>query len=213
MKPPRNLAWIVAVLALPILAQAQGWTPSGDRTRDSLDIAREAERMMPDSVLKWVGMSREEFVRQGLLAATSPESLFMGPDKAHRSDADMKAHFLAHERDFLRLLAMFQADTSYHRIFVRHDDFSQAMKRVPRARYTEYERLMARTRVVMLIREGDLILLRSTTVHTFDRKGYVWSPRPQKPVVSGETHEVANGHWRVFKPLKPGWSIYFQPSS
>ena len=139
-----NASWkaagMVLLLLLPDAALAQTGFPSGDRTQDSLTIVREAEFMMPDSVLDWVGMSREEFVRMSLRAATSPESIFMGPDRAHRSDAQMSAQFLAHEADFLRLLTMFQADTAFDAITTRTWDFSQTMKRVPSERYAEYDR-------------------------------------------------------------------------
>jgi hypothetical protein len=207
-----GLAWLA--VGVPSDGNAQGWRPSGDRTRDSLDLVRDAEITMPDSVLQWVGMTREQFVNMGLRFVTlPPESLFKGPDAAHRSDAEMATSFFAREKDFQRLVAMFRADTSFDRVFVRSWDFSQEMRRLPPGRYAEYERLFARTGVVMVVREDDLVLLRTTTVHTFDRKGYAWSMRPVSPIVRDETTVAGDGAWRVFKPLKPRWSIYFQESS
>lgn len=229
---------ILAAVFLAVGAVLAGWgfaaTPSpaapdstsalGGRYIDSL-------KTLPDSVLIPPGSmpdrDREqtlEFMRRMFRA---PESTYVGPDVTHRSDLEMTKAFNAHRREFDQLVAMFTADSTVDRIMDPNWGWNPSWLPHPvaEARWNEYQRLFAVTGVRMLARDeaGDfdrsaaskaskVILLRTTTIHTFDRKGYVYSTKPLTPLINHET-TLETSAFVVYRLLAPRWYIYFQPMS
>src|SRR5262245_3558364 len=117
----------------------------------------------------------------------APESTYAGPDSAHHTDAQLEARFMARESDFERLARMFRQDSTVDRV-TAPEWAAFPEKPLPAARRRDYDRLMAATGVRMLVRTArDRFLFRTTTVWTFDRRGYVWSVRTPSPVVRDET--------------------------
>lgn len=169
---------------------------------------------LPDSALRELtevsGQSPamlRAFARRLLFA---PESLYAGPDSAHRSDAEMKATFLAHEPEFELLVRMFRADSAFDRVAAYGWRTPNAPRRLGAARQEEYDRLFASLGVRLIIRESsEHFLLRTTTVWTFDRRGYEWSSRPPRGLVDHESVGCDD----CCRRLKGPWYIYFQSTS
>jgi len=169
---------------------------------------------LPDSLLRIPGAPGymtpswiRQFARRFLYA---PDSIYAGPDSAHRTDAEMKAVFMARERDFERLVRMFQADSAFDRIESPDWRTPNPPKVVPAARQAEYDRLFRRLEVRLIEREKpNRFVLRTTTVWTFDRRGYVWSPSPPWSV---REHETV-GCDECYRRLKGPWFIYFRATS
>jgi hypothetical protein len=177
---------------------------------------RDSMLALPDSVLvpdSMPGVSRRasvDFMRRML---RSQDSTFAGPDSRHHSDAEMRRAFQRHERDFERLLAMFRADSSLWRIHAPDPAFYTPATALSAERQQRYEQLLVKLGIRMMVREdGEAVLFRATTVHTFDRKGFVWTPQPDGPVVERETTRPSDA-FRAYRRLKGNWYIYFQPSS
>jgi hypothetical protein len=148
-----------------------------------------------------------EFSRRLLYA---PESIYAGPDSAHLSDAQMKAAFLARERDFERLVSMFRADSSFDRVASPEWRTPNPPRVMPAARQAEYDRLLGRLGVRVIQREArDRFVLRTTTVWTFDRRGYAWSAKRPWSV---QEHETV-GCSECYRRLKGPWYIFFRSTS
>lgn len=215
----RPLRWLVASGMVPIAVVAlTGAAPDSVRGHAVFGpMQRQMDSLMalPDS--EWSvppGVNRQELIRFMRRMYRSPDSTFAGPDSAHRTDAQMKADFLAHERDFQRLLEMFRTDSTLERVSAPDPMFTPPSP-LPAERQKAYDRLFAKLGVRMIVRErGDLILLRTTTVWTFDRRGYAWSSRVPDRLVDRETTTVGStGPFRVYRRLKGGWYIFYQSSS
>jgi len=146
--------------------------------------------------------------------------LFVGPDREHRTDAEMAELFRTHGQDFERLVAMLRADSTVDFV-VAHDPWSgPPPNSLPRSRSDEYKCVMRPLHVVSISREShDVVVFRSTTTYTFDRKGWLWSGPAIEPcacgdVPSAETTDPRNSALvRAHKPIAPHWYIYYQTSS
>jgi hypothetical protein len=207
--------------ALGVLALVALLGAAPDSTRDGRfelppDIRSFYDSLLtlPDSALRELtdvtGQSPamlRTFARRLLFA---PESIYAGPDSAHRTDAEMTATFFAHEREFERLARMFRADTAFDRVAAPGWRTPNPPRRMPAARQQEYDRLFALLGVRAILRVApEHFLLRTTTVWTFDRRGYEWSPRPPRRLVDRETLECDDCCRRIKGP----WYVYFQSSS
>lgn len=177
---------------------------------------RDSMLALPDSVLvpdSMPGVSRRASIDFMRRMFRSQESTFAGPDSRHHNDDEMRRSFQRHERDFERLLAMFQADSGLWRIHAPDPMFYTPATGLPPARQQHYEQLLEKLGLRMLMREDhDVVLFRATTVHTFDRKGFAWTQHPDGPIVERET-TTPSGAFRAYRRLKGNWYIYFQPSS
>ena len=199
-----------------------GATPGPSRERVgelSPEIRRYYDSLLalPDSLLQAPGappaMSGPWLRRFARRLLYAPESLYAGPDSVHRTDAEMRASLVTHEREFDWLVRMFRQDSSLQRAVPSEWRTPNAPEALTAARRREYDRLLTSLGVRMMLREANgLILLRTTTVWTFDRKGYAWAPKPPRPIVDRETTQ-GGGEWVVYRHLKGPWYIYFQPSS
>jgi hypothetical protein len=182
----------------------------------------EPTRRMLDSLMalpdeQWEvppGVDRKTFIELMRRMARAPDSMYVGPDSAHRSDADMRRFFDLHEKDFVRLVGMFEADSTVERITGPDFPIYRPPSGLPPSRQKDYDALMHRLSVVMLVRNpGGLIQLRTTTVHTFDRRGYAHSRRPPVPLVETETLRQGRGVTPVYRRIKGNWFTYYQEAS
>lgn len=73
---------------------------------------------------------------------------------------------------------------------------------------------MHRLEVRMLVRlETGTVLLRTTTVHTFDRRGYAFARRAPARLVTKETLQSGNGPVIVYRHMKGQWYTCFQETT
>ena len=180
--------------------EARAYYDSLLRLPDSLLLIPGAPAMMSPARIR-------EFARRFLYA---PESIYAGPDSAHLPDARMKAAFEAHERQFERLVRMFREDAGFDRIASPEFRTPNPPQRLAPARQRQYDRLLETLGVRVIVREApDRFLLRTTTVWTFDRRGYLWSPRPPAPIVEHETL----GCSECYRRLKGPWYVFFWSTS
>ncbi|HET9328464.1 MAG TPA: hypothetical protein VFQ05_16980 [Candidatus Eisenbacteria bacterium] len=171
--------------------------------------------------LKWVllGISLPFFL---LLSC----GLYVVAGCAHRSDRAMERHFVRHQADFEKLVRLFQQDGTLSQGPYLNSAFPSNMSKGRRERY---EVLYRRLGVMKIEREGGVILIRASTAHIFDRKGYAWCDQPVESftcdgvtyrslasageLVSGETTRELRHQFRVFRPIAPRWYIYYQGTS
>ena len=206
----------LCVLALVTLVGAAPDTSRNGRVELPPEIRAYYDSLLhlPDSALRELseasGQSPAMLRRFAWRLLFAPESIYAGPDDAHRTDAEMKATFLAHEREFERLVRMFRADSAFDRIAAPGWRTPNAPRRLSAARQQEYDGLFATLGVRMIIRESPgHFLLRTTTVWTFDRRGYAWSSQPPRRLVDHETVGCDD----CCRRLKGPWYIYYQSSS
>ena len=138
----------------------------------------------------------------------------------------MERHFIKHRADFERLVQLFQEDATLTEGPFPGSTWSPKISKTRRERY---ERLYRRLGVRKIERDEGVILIRATTTHTFDRKGYAWCAQPAESttcdgetrwylttagqVVNRETTGELRYQFRVFRQMAPGWYIYFQANS
>jgi hypothetical protein len=209
-----RLLGVLCALAFITVAGAAPNPPHDFQLPDSIRVYYDSLLRLPDSLLvipgapaAMSGSALRTFARHMLYA---PESIYAGPDSAHRTDAEMKADFLAHEVDFEQLVGMFQADTGVQVVEVPEWRSPASPARIPASRQQAYDRLLRRTGVRMIVREArGRFLLRTTTVWTFDRRGYAWSPKPPTPLVQDETVGCDD----CYRRLKGPWYIFYRASS
>jgi hypothetical protein len=210
---PLVLAATMGVATMGSTADSTGRYPSPEQKRmfDSLAALPDSAWEIPEGT----GLSRQAIIEFYRRLARNPDSLYAGPDSAHVPDSLMAARFRRHASDFERLRRMFVADSAFDRVWRSDQGLGYEPSALPPRRQAEYDRLLSMLGIRLLVRESGTILFRTTTVWTFDRKGYVWSARPLKPLVEDETTSKAHyGAWRVFRALgMRGWYIYFQSSS
>lgn len=158
----------------------------------------------------------------GLSVAVPVGALFaldvFGLSVSHPSDDEMIAHFEEHRHEFAELLALLEANPALADLPEFSDEESPSAADavqlgVGSAQLDRYLKLVRRLGIesVWHDEDGALVLPTSTVgvAVSGSAKGYVHSAQPPRPLVADTEGDADGDSGEVYRPLGPGWYVYY----